>query len=75
MPGPLRVRVCFHRCFPFVVVVVVVVVVSSVLASPADRSRGFDLASLYAHLLAMQADFLEFFAQDFLNFVLAFAIK
>jgi hypothetical protein len=40
-----------------------------------DGSRRFDLASLYARLLAMQADFSEFFAQDFLNFVLAFAIK
>jgi hypothetical protein len=28
----------------------------------ADRSRGFDLASLYAHLLAMQADFSTIFS-------------
>jgi hypothetical protein len=37
--------------------IVVVVVVSSVPALLADRSRGFDLDSLYARLLAMQADF------------------
>jgi hypothetical protein len=42
-------------CF-IVVVVVVVVVVSSVPALLADRRSGFDLASLYAHLLAIQAD-------------------